>query len=183
MTTVCFDFDGVLAEYSGWKGHEHIGEPIESMIELVTELHGRGFVLFLCTTRLNDFPFADRPHEVDRVVQTGYAAEILHGWLQEQGIETYFSHIGCDKMMADYYIDDKALRFGGVGIDCGSAMYEGALDDDDIRRIIIKRSPTANHSEGKVRVENTLTPSHEQRDNVDKLAMRVVVDKLREGKP
>ena len=133
MTTVCFDFDGVLAEYDGWKGHEHIGKPIEENIHLVGVLHNAGFTLVLSTTRLNDFPFVDKPYEVDRVVQTGHAAEILHGWLQEQGIETFFARIWCDKVMADYYIDDRALRYGlekdFKGTLIGSDLYEILLNE------------------------------------------------------
>jgi hypothetical protein len=138
MTTVCFEFDGVLAEYTGWQGHEHIGEPIEAMIELLKELHGRGYHLALCTTRLNESPFVDEIR-FDTVVQDGLARKLLEGWLEEQGILKCFRYIDGSKPMADYYIDDKALRFGGVAIDCESAMYEGALDDDDIRRILFKK--------------------------------------------
>ena len=30
-----FDLDGTIAYYDGWKGPEHIGEPIPSMIEIL----------------------------------------------------------------------------------------------------------------------------------------------------
>ena len=144
MTTICFDFDGVLAEYNGWKGHEHIGEPIEAMIELVKELYGRGYFLALCTTRLNPNPFPSDVNKLDDVVAQGDALEIVTDWLIKNNIFTCFHYVDSRKPMADYYIDDKALRFGGVVIDCGSAMYEGALDYDDIRRIIIRDTKDGN---------------------------------------
>ncbi len=36
------DLDGTLAHYTGWKGPEHIGEPIEEMAERVREWLSKG---------------------------------------------------------------------------------------------------------------------------------------------
>jgi hypothetical protein len=33
VKTVCVDLDGVLAAYSGWKGIEHIGDPLPGAVE------------------------------------------------------------------------------------------------------------------------------------------------------
>lgn len=112
MKSVCFDFDGVLAEYDSWKGHEHIGKPIKENIELVKKLHKKGFKLALCSTRLSSTPFIDEPTRYDKEVTEGDSLLIVCDWLIEQGIRDCFKMIQGEKPMADYYIDDKGLRYG-----------------------------------------------------------------------
>lgn len=128
MTTVCFDFDGVLAEYDGWKGHGIIGKPIKEMIDLVGRLHNAGHTLVLCTTRLNAHPFVDMPNKVDKEVVSGYADVCIREFLEGEGILTFFSKIGCEKVFADYYIDDRAIRYSIVkdkyGGQLGVELYQ-----------------------------------------------------------
>lgn len=45
------DFDGTLARYDGWKGPEHIGEPIPTMVEYVKDLLDRGVTVKIVTAR------------------------------------------------------------------------------------------------------------------------------------
>ena len=131
MASVCFDFDGVLAEYDGWKGHEHIGKPIHENIELVKRLHSRGVKLALCSTRLNSQPFIDEPNRIDGYVSGGDALLFVLDWLKEQGIDKCFNMVQGEKPMADYYIDDKALRYGKVN------DYKGTLLGVDIYDILL----------------------------------------------
>lgn len=132
MVSVCFDFDGVLAEYSTWKGHEHIGKPIEETIELVKRLHENGVKLALCSTRLSSTPFIDEPTRYDKEVTEGDSLLILCDWLIEQGIRDCFKMIQGEKPMADYYIDDKALRYGQ------EKDYMGTLIGSDLYEILLK---------------------------------------------
>ena len=37
--TVCVDLDGTLAKYDGWKGLEHIGEPIDGSVEFTQQVN------------------------------------------------------------------------------------------------------------------------------------------------
>lgn len=106
---IVFDFDGVLCEYVGWRGHDKIGKPIKSMIDLVEGLYMLGHVLKLSTTRLNPFPKGDMWE--DKLVSSGEAKEYIMDWLQEQGILKYFKEITGYKPFGDVYIDDRALRF------------------------------------------------------------------------
>ena len=49
--TICIDFDGVLAHYDGWKGEDHLGEPIEGMKELIHSLrfdHNYTIIIYSC---------------------------------------------------------------------------------------------------------------------------------------
>ena len=50
---VCFDFDGVLAKYDGWKGFDVIGGPIQNTIRVVCRLKEVGCYITIFTTRLD----------------------------------------------------------------------------------------------------------------------------------
>jgi hypothetical protein len=47
-----FDLDGTLATYDGWKGIDHIGEPVKSMVELIRKLHHQGRRVKILTARV-----------------------------------------------------------------------------------------------------------------------------------
>jgi hypothetical protein len=49
-----FDLDGCIARYDGWKGREHIGEPIPHMIELVKTYLDEGYEVRIFTARAID---------------------------------------------------------------------------------------------------------------------------------
>jgi len=129
---IVFDFDGVLCEYNGWRGHNIIGEPIAEMIDLVKKLHERGHTLKLSTTRLNPYPFGDeRP---DQDVLLGNAEHYIRVWLKKQGIEECFCEITGYKPYGDYYIDDKALRYAPLEKD----HVHGGLLGHEIYDILLK---------------------------------------------
>lgn len=50
---LCFDFDGVIATYSGWKGFDVLGEPNQEVISAMKNLHGKGYKITIFTTRLD----------------------------------------------------------------------------------------------------------------------------------
>ncbi len=52
---IAFDFDGVIAQYDGFKGTEHAGEPIPSMVEVIRKLKDLGHSIIIYSTRGNDF--------------------------------------------------------------------------------------------------------------------------------
>lgn len=47
-----FDLDGTLAKYDGWKGLDHIGDPVEPMVERIKKLHERGVKVKILTARV-----------------------------------------------------------------------------------------------------------------------------------
>ena len=47
-----FDLDGTLAKYDGWKGIDHIGEPVKPMVELIRRMHDEGKVVKIVTARI-----------------------------------------------------------------------------------------------------------------------------------
>ena len=47
-----FDLDGTLAKYDGWKGIDHIGEPVELMVARIKTMHDEGKVVKILTARV-----------------------------------------------------------------------------------------------------------------------------------
>lgn len=47
-----FDLDGTLAKYDGWKGIDHIGEPVKPMVELIKRMHDEGKTVKIMTARV-----------------------------------------------------------------------------------------------------------------------------------
>ena len=46
-----FDFDGVIAEYDGFKGHDHFGKPIEAVVNAIRILKQQGHKIIIYSTR------------------------------------------------------------------------------------------------------------------------------------
>ncbi|MFA6254352.1 MAG: hypothetical protein WC640_03875 [Candidatus Paceibacterota bacterium] len=49
-----FDFDGVIAQYDGFKGHDHFGEPNEPVVETIRQLKGQGHRIIIYSTRSSE---------------------------------------------------------------------------------------------------------------------------------
>ena len=54
-----FDLDGTLAKYNGWKGIDHIGEPVKPMVELIKKLHYQGRRVKILTARIAPMKLED----------------------------------------------------------------------------------------------------------------------------
>lgn len=101
--TVAVNLDGVLAQYDGWKGVDHIGDPIPGAQEFVAALREMYFVT-IHTTRLNPTAGSDKK---------GYSVSELMGkvraWLDQHGFEYDRIFAGTGKPLAVAYIDDRAV--------------------------------------------------------------------------
>ena len=99
---VAIDLDGTLAEYNGWKGLDHIGEPkphARSALEAVKEETDLKIIIYTCRAE----------NGLKRV----------RDWLEENSIP--YDHInfnpeqpetaGKRKIWANYYIDDRNVNF------------------------------------------------------------------------
>lgn len=104
LPTVCVDLDGVLAKYDGWKGIDHIGEPITGAVEFVRRLYEKTRVV-IYTTRCkeyDDIGFDHRPaHEL---------ATVVRAWLEKYQIPHDEIYVGQGKPFAVGYIDDRAIQ-------------------------------------------------------------------------
>lgn len=94
--TVVFDFDGVIHDYTGWKGETVIdGKPIagiETILNMFT-----GYRLVIVSSR------AINPDGKQAILD----------WLTYYKLDKYFDDITAIKVPAIMYIDDRAIRFTG----------------------------------------------------------------------
>ncbi len=55
IRTYAFDFDGVVAKYDGFKGHEHQDEPISEVVKAIRFLKEKGHKILIYSTRGSKF--------------------------------------------------------------------------------------------------------------------------------
>ena len=96
--TIAVDFDGVIADYDGWKGAGVLGPPRKDVLEALRVLHAEGWKIIIHTTR--------GKQEI-----SGYLAEhdIPH---HEINRNSDYRTLGT-KPVADVYWDDRALCYSG----------------------------------------------------------------------
>ena len=99
--TVCIDFDGVLAQYDGWRGETHTGLPIPGARDFVRRLVDEGFHVVIHTTR---------------------PADVVRNWLVEHGFPMV--DVSAVKPPALVYIDDRGHRFDGDWESAYQAIYK-----------------------------------------------------------
>lgn len=68
------DLDGTLAQYGGWKGADHIGEPIPAMLERVKGWLSEGVEVRIFTARVS----IDEDGSVERAIQDWCEQHIGH---------------------------------------------------------------------------------------------------------
>lgn len=96
--TLAVDFDGVIAEYDGWKGPGHLGAPRSDVVRALSHLKRDGWKIIVHTTR----------HEMD-----------VRPYLEQIGVA--FDEINrnsdyptcINKPVASVYWDDRALTYSG----------------------------------------------------------------------
>ena len=100
---VAVDFDGTISEYEGWQGPGVFGPPIKGCREALTRIRLRGYTIIINTTRGVDI------YDVKDYLD--------HHDIPYDLINTNASNapdnISDKKIIADVYIDDRALRFDG----------------------------------------------------------------------
>jgi hypothetical protein len=77
-----FDLDGTLAHYEGWKGIDHIGEPIAPMVGLLKSLLAEGQTVKIFTARIYRRLQKDAESKVEAVL----VEAAIWDWLGKQGI-------------------------------------------------------------------------------------------------
>lgn len=109
---VCVDLDGTLAQYDGWQGIEHFGEPFDGAVEFVERLSQK-YRIVIFTTRCN-------PQINKRQIEELKA--LVKGWLDKHGFVYDEIYTGVGKPIAVAYIDDRASW-------CAPKHYEPAYED------------------------------------------------------
>ena len=87
------DLDGSLAEYTEWKGIEHIGKPIQKIVDRVKKWIEEGKIVKIFTARASEEG----------------AEKYIHEWLEEQGLPKLEITNKKDRYMLEYW-DDRAIQ-------------------------------------------------------------------------
>lgn len=107
MKTISIDFDGVIHDYSaGWTGYVPQGEPVPCAREFVRWCLSMGYEVVVSTCRA--------------YTQIGRLA--VREWLEGHGFPVERMQITCEKPHADWYVDDRAIRFEGDFAAVGEQM-------------------------------------------------------------
>lgn len=101
--TIAVDLDRTLAQYGGWTGPEHIGEPHEGAKEFLREL-SKNFRVLLWSTRIS-------PGQGKNRMSHDQLIEIAESWLRFHGLDKYVDGLwtGVGKPIAAGFIDDRAI--------------------------------------------------------------------------
>lgn len=116
---VCFDFDGVLSKYDGWKGADSTGSAISKAVSLVKKLHSDGFKIVVLTARSK--------------------LSTVQKWLDAHGLS--FAKATNTKPPAAAYIDDRAVRWPASEKEIRSKLEAQKISDPDTREFIQKTKP------------------------------------------
>jgi hypothetical protein len=95
------DVDGVLLKYDGWKGVDHLGDPLPGAKEFLEALRTIGEVM-IYTTRT--CMWLNKPHHVSTLVVK------VQEHLDKHGLPYDTIYSGQGKPPAKFYIDDKGVR-------------------------------------------------------------------------
>lgn len=97
--TVAVDLDGTLLDFdNGWAGHKTFGNLKEGAKEALEHFRTKGFKIMIYTTR----------NEVDLVKKLLDKYGLAYDWINENPTHP---PCGSNKLIADFYIDDRAIHF------------------------------------------------------------------------
>ena len=102
LKNIAVDFDGVIHTFDkGWHDGTCYGEPIEGSLEALKNLSTNyNVIIFSAKVR------PDRP-----LVNGKTGKQLVKDWLEKYDVMQYVDDITYEKPRAEYYIDDKAIKF------------------------------------------------------------------------
>jgi hypothetical protein len=103
---ICIDFDGTIFQ---WGDMYEGTPPFMGAIDVIRELKKRGWEIVILTSRMSPTWWAHEGMDIKKafVEQQQFVTRRLENF----GIP--FDRITAEKVPAEYYIDDKAIRFEG----------------------------------------------------------------------
>lgn len=129
---VAVDLDGVLAEYHGWEGSDHIGPPLPGALEFAKSIAKLADIVIF-TSRTAEEPGADS--EFIQTLSAGQMRINIINWLEKHGFPFSDVYIGQGKPRVSAIIDDRAVP-------CSPQYDANAFDEAEKRlRELLKRKP------------------------------------------
>lgn len=101
---ICIDFDGTIFE---WGDMYEKTQPFDGVVEFMSELYAQGWKIVIFTSRLSPTWWKAEGWEPREAL--GEQIEFITRRLSKAGIP--FHQITCEKVPAEFYIDDKAIRY------------------------------------------------------------------------
>jgi hypothetical protein len=102
---VCVDLDGVLAKYDGWKGLDHIGDPIEGAVDFAKKLDKFAEIVIFtsrCSTEMIEASSSK--------ATIGKLRVRIIDWLEANKIPYSDVYVGQGKPRAGAFIDDRGIN-------------------------------------------------------------------------
>jgi len=109
LLTIAVDFDGTLCEYNfpgiGQQKEEH-----KQLMDVLIKMRNQGHKLILWTNRGDNEQYRSLTEAIEWCKEKGLKFDAINENLPNQKKLSGYS----PKIMADYYIDDKALSFSDI---------------------------------------------------------------------
>ena len=99
---IAVDFDGVISDYAGFKGKGVFADPVLGCKIFLDQLRYSGWTIIVNTTRI----------EVHQIAEYLAMHEIPYDHINHNP-ENIKQHLHPAKVLADVYLDDRAIRFTG----------------------------------------------------------------------
>ena len=102
LKQIAVDFDGVLHNFDkGWYDGTCYGDPIEGSLEAIKKLYDKWDIIIYTAKARPDRPLVNGKNGV----------ELVWEWLNKHKIGCYINEVTHEKPRAEYYIDDKGIKF------------------------------------------------------------------------
>lgn len=101
---ICVDFDGTIFQ---WGDVYEKTEPFDGVVEFMQELKEKGWRIVIFTSRMSPTWWKAEGFKMREAL--GEQIAFITRRLQDYDIP--FDHITCEKVPAEFYIDDKAIRY------------------------------------------------------------------------
>ena len=139
--TVAVDLDGVLADYSGWRGIGFIDEPLPGAVQFIEDLLASDFKVVIFTTRTNtqvNTQDGEGQGHMDEKGWQGYLTRYVKTWLSNWGFPAnpdLSVYDGPGKPLALCYVDDRAIYCDPRDSEDTKAAFTDALNEiQDFKR-------------------------------------------------
>ena len=98
---IAIDFDGVIHNFNkGW--HDGVyGKPLKGSLNAIKKL-SKKYKIIIFSSKVR----SDRP-----LVNNKSGLQLVDEWLSKHGFSDYISEVTSEKPRANYYVDDKAVKF------------------------------------------------------------------------